>query len=323
MNMRKILVILGPTASGKTGIGIKLAKKFDGEVVACDSRQVYKGLDIGSGKLPGERILYQKGEGSWEVDGVTIHLYDLIDATKRFGLFEYLKIAGKTINEISTREKLPIVVGGTGLYLRSLLYGFSSWGIGVDEDMRKELEGVELQIVQEKLKTLSPTIFESLNDSEKKNKRRLIRKIELLESSKPGFEGLINNDNFKGLAEKFKVLKIGLTLPRPEITRKIDERFEDWIDEGLIEEGGRLVESGVSLERLKEIGLQYGLLADLFNGKISVEEFKSLGKRVIRQYAKRQMTWFKREKDVIWIDVTQKNWLEMVEKVVDEWYYSK
>lgn len=315
--MNKLLVILGPTATGKTDLGILLAKKIDGEMVACDSRQVYKSLDIGTGKLPGSYEKLVKGYGFWEIDGVKVWMYDVADPRVQFSVKDYVDQAKKVIEDIIQRGKKPILVGGTGLYLKGLLEGFEGLEMGVDEELRKSLEELSIGELQKKLGDLSPTLLQSLNESDKNNKRRLIRKIEILHMYPYIGQKTKAADEF---GASFEVLKIGLYAPRPFLFNKIDSRLDSRFSLGLVAEAKKLLEEGVSLERMRELGLEYGVLADFLEDKIKDEELVKKLKIKNHQYAKRQMVWFKREKGVKWFDVEEKDFSQKVERWVRDWY---
>lgn len=315
--MKKILVILGPTATGKTDVALSLAKKLDGELVSADSRQVYKGLDIGTGKMPGQDLVFKKYDLRWEIDGVNVWMYDVVDPKEQFTVKDYVSQAGKIIDDIVKRGKLPIIVGGTGLYIKALLEGLSNLEIPVDEKLRGELQKLTLIKLQEKLKSLSPTKWENLNNSERNNKRRLLRSIELIYMNP--YRDTTQNSKVK--TQKYDKLKIGLTAPREVLNKRIDLRLISRINQGLVKEGKSLLEQGVSLKRMKELGLEYGMLAMLLKGEISVNQFTDQLSVKIHQYAKRQMTWFKKEKDVFWFDITKLNTTFEVEKLVNTWYY--
>ena len=315
---KKLLVILGPTATGKTDVGLSLAKKFNGEVISCDSRQVYKRLDIGTGKLPGNEVRVEKGEGYWKMNGVVVWMYDVVDVADSFSLYNYIKLVHKVEEGIFTREKLPIVVGGTGLYLKGLLKTLEHVNTPEDEEVRLKLASLSLEELQKKLRTLSPSYYSTLNNSELNNKRRLIRKIELFTMNP--YTDTNHNISQTETSNYDSVLKIGLTLPRQLLYQRIDDRLDKRISQGLIEEGEQLVKEGIPLTRLRSLGLEYKYLADLIEGKITRDQFREQLKYKIHQYAKRQMTWFKKEEDVVWIDITQKNWLKKVEKLVSDWY---
>lgn len=312
--MKKILVILGPTATGKTDLALNLADKLNGELVACDSRQVYRGLDIGAGKMPGEDAEVLRGDGFWEINGVKVWVYDVCDPRERYDVSKYIKDATKDINEVTDRGKLPIIVGGTGLYLKGLLEGFSNFNKKTNEKLRGELEKLSKEGLQEKLSLLSPTIFSNLNNSEKNNPRRLIRHIEILLNK--------NDKNYlECLACKFHMLRIGLMSSREVLNARIDRRVLKRINQGMIQEVDGLLKSGLSYERLQELGLEYRIISDYLTGKISSkEELINQLQKKIHQYAKRQMTWFKRENAVFWFDISDKGYERKVERKVLDWY---
>lgn len=314
--MEKLLVILGPTASGKTDLGLSLAKKFNGEIISADSRQVYQGLDLGTGKLPGGEVLVEKYKGYWFIDGIKVWLLDVTDPKIQYNVSDYLKTANKIIRDISQRDKLPIIVGGSGLYIKGLLEGFSNLNIPVDLKLRKKLGDLSLAKLQQKLEKLSPLKWQSLNQSDRQNPRRLLRAIEMISMSPYRKKNQI--DKFPN----WDILKIGLKSPREILNKRIDQRLEKRIKQGLIEEGKRLLEEGVSLERMKQLGLEYGSLADLLANKIDQAKFQQSLAVKIHQYAKRQMTWFKKEKNVSWFDISQDGWLNRVFRNVSLWYHA-
>ncbi len=188
--MKKILVILGPTSTGKTDLAIKLAKKFNGEIISCDSRQVYKGLDIGTGKMPSESLEVKilKSAGFWLINGmseaptnaVKVWMYDVINPGKKYTAFDFAKDASRIIKEINLRGKLPVVVGGTGLYLKALLGDIPNLKVPINKKLREELTTLSLEKLQQKLKKLSLKKWNSLNNSDKNNPRRLLRSIEII-----------------------------------------------------------------------------------------------------------------------------------------------
>lgn len=312
----KLLVILGPTATGKTDIAIEVAKRFNGELISCDSRQVYTGLDIGTGKLPGGEVEFKKFAGYWIIDQVKVHLYDIADPKEQFNAVRYADLAKNIITQIKRQKRLPIIVGGTGLYLKVLLNGLSNFPISTSPDLREELARESLIALQKKLSTLSPSLYQSLNPSEKKNKRRLIRKIEIVLASTDHKNG----SKLPGISKDFDILKIGMTSPRSLLYKRIDERVVKRVDQGMIEEGRKLVEDGLSTERMRQFGLEYKFLADLIEGGLTEEEFIKKLQLKIHQFAKRQLTWFKREDNVHWIDISQPNFTKKVEKLVNDWY---
>lgn len=318
--MKKALVILGPTAIGKTDIALKLAKKFKGEIVSCDSRQVYKGLDIGTGKMPGADVGVKKASGHWIMDGINVWMYDVADPNKQYTVFEYIKDAGCAVKDISERGKLPIIVGGTGFYLKALLDGLSNLSIPTEPNLREELESLSLEDLQKRLQDASPEKWRGLNQSDRQNRRRLLRSIEIISM----YPYVDESNNIAGLSNCYEILKFGLTLPRQDLNKKIDLRVLSRLDQGMVKEAKELCKKGLSLLRMRELGLEYRVLADFLDGTIgSKEELVQVLKNKSHQYAKRQMTWFKREKDVFWVDVGKMGWDNRVEKQALDWYNSK
>jgi tRNA dimethylallyltransferase len=323
IHMKKILVILGPTATGKTDLAIKVAKQIDGELVAADSRQVYRGLDVGAGKMPGKmqnengKIKIEKQRGNWVIDGVKIWMYDVVDPMVRYDVSRFSKEAGGVLEDILERGKLPIIVGGTGLYIKALLYGFSNLTIPIEVNLRNELEKLGVRELQEKLLRLSPTLFSGLNNSEKNNPRRLIRQIEMLTLNlgkpEPQFTG--------HKIPVTNVLKIGLAAPRLILNERIDQRVLNRIGQGMISEAEELKKNGLTFKRMRELGLEYRYLADYIEGVIKTkDEFINILQNKIHQYAKRQITWFKKEQGVNWFDIQDENMAYKVENLVKEWY---
>lgn len=318
MNIKqeKILVILGPTATGKTDVALILAQKLNGAIIACDSRQVYKSLSIGSGKYPNNYKEVEKKDGYWIIDGIKVYLYDVVNPTEKYSVAQYVKDATNALEKIITEHKLPIIVGGTGLYLKALLEDLPNTEVPADNILRAKLEALSKLELQEKLQLMDINKWNLMNDSDRQNPRRLIRYIEIASS-----DITVNNEK----PDLFdNVLKIGLTAPREFLYKKVDDRIENRLNSGMIEESENLIKDGVTSNRLKELGLEYGILADFLEGKIKdVDGDKGLIKIMqgkIHDYVRRQLTWFKKEKNVTWFDVSTHDYLEKIEKIVHEWY---
>lgn len=335
--MNKVLIILGPTATGKTDLGLFLAKKFNGELVACDSRQVYTGLDIGTGKLPSKPTYEVKRTGprrsSWEVGGIRIWMYDVVSPRKQYTVADYVKEASYAIKDIDQRGKLPIVVGGTGLYLKGLLGGIPNLAVPVDKKLRKSLEKLSLNKLQKKLQEINSDKWQSMNQSDRQNPRRLVRAVELsmsslrMQGSKkqtdywiPAYAGMT------GLTvQNFKVLKIGLTASRVVLYKRVDERVVSRIKQGMVEEAKTLYNNSLTLKRMKQLGLEYGVLADYLSGVIKgIQGNQGLVKVMqskIHGYVRRQLTWFKKEKNINWFDITEKSYIKTIENLMISWYH--
>lgn len=325
-NQTKILVILGPTATGKTDLALYLAEKLNGEIVSCDSRQVYKRLDIGTGKIPAIESRIKNYESSirkerswWEIDGIRVWMYDVVSPKIQYTVADYVKHAFGVVKEVRERGKLPIVVGGTGLYLKALLYGLSNLSVPVDRNLRKELEQLTVTQLQERLKKISLVKWEKMNYSDQQNPRRLVRVIEL-EVGKGGESGLVD----KGLAKEFKILKIGLTASKEILYQRSDERVVSRIKQGMIEEAEKLNKVGLSLKRMRQLGLEYGVLADYLENK-TLDIWGNQGliqimQNKIHRFIRHQLTWFKKERNINWFNVTTSDYQDKIEKIVSDWY---
>lgn len=315
----KILIILGPTATGKTDLAIKLAKKLNGEIISADSRQVYKGLDIGTGKMPGgnngqwkiDNEKLKKNKGYWKVDGIRIWMYDVADPNSQYNVALFVKDATEIIDDIYKRGKLPIVVGGTGLYIKALLQGLPNLSMPIDQELRRELEGLSKEQLQERLQIMDDKKWQSLNSSDKQNPRRLIRAIELSGVKK------VNSR-----VPKFNVLKIGLTGSKDLLFKKVDESVVLRLKKGMTKEAESLYEGGLSLSRMRQLGLEYGVLADYLEKTISTKEELIIKlQQKIHGYVRRQLTWFKKEKEASWYEINDPKLASKVEKNVGKWYH--
>lgn len=314
--MKKLIVILGPTSTGKTDLALSIAKKFNGELVSTDSRQLYKGLDIGTGKLPNEDSQIKKGQGFWEINKIKIWMYDLVDPKIQYNVADYVKEASKVIEKIGQGGKLPIIVGGTGLYIKALLEGLDSLSTPVDKKLRKKLQKLTKEQLQKKLQTVSVKRWENMNYSDQQNPRRLIRAIEIHSNSK--FK--IQRSKLQFKVQNYSILKIGLTAKRDILYHKSDERVLSRMKQGMIKEAMELRKHGVSLERMRQLGLEYGVLADFLDGRIKrEEELVGTLKNKIHGYIRRQQTWFSKEKNVFWFDISG-DYLDKMEKMVSDWY---
>lgn len=317
----KLLVITGPTATGKTELALKLAKKFGGELVACDSRQVYRGLDIGTGKKPDGKWKmedggWKKGRGYWEINKTKIWMYDKVPLNKQYTVADYVKDAEKIVKDIVRRNKLPILVGGTGFYLDAFINGLPNLSVPVNKKLREGLADLSLEQLQNKLKQISPKRWQKMNNSDRQNPRRLLRSIELILMY--GYMNEIKNSKFK--IQNYNILKIGLTAPRQVLYEKINRRVLDWLKEGLIDEVRGLLEQ-VGYERLVQLGLEYSLVAQFLEGKMKDEQqLVELIQGKIRGYARRQQTWFKKDKEIVWFDTTSVDYEARIEKQVIGWY---
>lgn len=282
----KIIAVVGPTASGKSGLAVQLAKKYNGEVISADSRQVYVGLNIGTGKITKK-----------EMSGVPHHLLDITNPKKRFTVSMYKEFADKAIMEILSRGKLPIICGGTGFYIEAVVKNILLPDVPVNKELRDKLSEKTASQLFETLKKLDPERALAIGQH---NKVRLIRAIEIVKTL--GKVPPIKTE------PKYEVLSIGIKIEKDVLKEKIYKRLISRIKQGLINEAKKLHTNGLSWKRMKELGLEYRVLACHLSGEITKQEMIDQLNREIYQYAKRQIQWFKRDQNIQWfpIEKTQK-----------------
>ncbi len=282
---QKIIAVVGTTASGKTTLGVQLAYKFNGEIVSADSRQVYRGMDIGTGKDLDEYKL--KVENKKEVK-IPYHLIDVVSPKTEFNLAKYQRLAYKAIDDILKRNKLPILVGGTGLYAQAVVDNFSIPKGKPDKKLRAQLERKSAVQLLAMLRKSDSKKASSLNESDRQNKRRLIRCVE-----KTRMATNINTDKHEW--PQYNSLIIGLTWPKEVLNKRIYKRLIERLDkQDMIGEVKRLHKNGVSWSRLEGFGLEYKYIALYLQDKLDYEEMVEKINITSRQFAKRQMTWLRR-----------------------------
>ena len=291
MNKEKnrIIVVLGPTATGKSELAVKLAKKYNGEVISADSRQVYKGLDIGTGKITKK-----------EMSGVPHHMLDVVHPKKTFTVAEWKIEADKKIKEIVSKGKLPILCGGTGFYIQAIVEGLVLPEVPPNTKLRKELTNKSSESLFLILKKLDPERAENIDA---KNPVRLIRAIEIAKSL--GKVPKIANNN-----TPYEILQIGLDSKDADLKTKIKKRIDSRMKKGMLKESVNLNKNGLSFKRMESLGLEYRLLSELIQNKIDKNEFKLKLENEIWQYVKRQRTWFKRDKKIKWFEPRNLNKIE-------------
>lgn len=291
--MKKVIVIVGPTASGKTALSVALAKAIRGEVVSADSRQVYKGLNIGTGKITKK-----------EMRGIPHHLIDVADPKEVFSASDFVTLGRAAIQDITSCEKTPIVVGGTGFYIDALLGTMSFPNVPPHNDLRKKLQGSTLKELNALLKKLDP---QKIRTIDRKNPVRLVRAIEIAKAL-----GRVPKFKPKKL---YNVLYIGTSLPLEQLKKKIRTRLcarlrgargQARMRQGMLQEARNLHDKGLSYKRMERLGLEYRYMARYLQGKISKKEMRvELEKEIVR-YAKRQITWFRKNKDIHWYAPAEK-----------------
>ncbi len=293
MEKKPLVVITGPTAVGKTKISIKIAKSLNGEIVSADSMQIYKYMNIGTAKPTTE-----------ECQGILHHMMDFLDPACEFSVAQYQKLATETIKDIHERGRLPIVVGGTGLYIKSLIYPMNFTEAQQDlkyrKDLYKKAETLGKAYLHEKLQKVDPASASRLHPNDT---RRIVRALEVYHlTGKPMSEQSQNLDN---MGYRYDLAMIGLTMRRAKLYERINQRVDNMIKSGLLLEIKELLDRGYTRNMISMQGLGYKEIIDYFEGKLSLEEAIYLLKRDTRRYAKRQLTWLRGEKGITKVSIDE------------------
>lgn len=297
--MEKVIVVIGPTSVGKTKMGVALAKKLNGEVISGDSMQVYRQMDIGTAKVTIE-----------EMEGVTHHCIDILDPKDQYSVHDFQQTVRKQITEITNRGHVPIIVGGTGLYIKGALYDytFSEMENNHDEINKKYKDYTNEQLYAH-LKQIDEESAKILHFN---NRRRVLRAIEIYEQTGQKKSEMINEQEHICLYDAYFV---GLTLPRELLYERINLRVDLMMKNGLQGEMESLIKQGLTRENQSMKAIGYKEWFDYFEGKCDLNEVSENIKKHSRQYAKRQYTWFKNQFDVHWYDVCLENFSKTIEEV--------
>lgn len=299
-----LITILGPTASGKTSVAANVARALDGEVISADSRQVYRGMDLGTGKDLAEYII--------EGQQIPYHIIDIVDAGYEYNVFEYQKDFLKVFEDVATRGKLPIMCGGSGLYLEAVLKNYKLIQVPLNEELRQKLEGKTLDELTDILKTYKNELH---NQTDIENEKRAIRAIEIEEYYLSYPEINTGMPDIRGLV-------VGVQFDRQTRRKRITARLRQRLREGMLDEVQRLLDSGLTPQQLTYYGLEYKFMTQHLTGELTYPEMFEGLNVAIHQFAKRQMTWFRRmEKqgiEIRWLD----GFMPLEEKVakIIEWY---
>lgn len=284
-NKLKIITIIGPTASGKSNLSIQIAKKFNGEIISADSRQVYYGMDIGTGKVTKK-----------EQKIIRHHLIDIASPKKQFTASDFKKLGEAALTDIARRSKLPIIVGGTGFYIDILLGRMATAQVPPNKKLRAKLEKQSTEQLYSRLLSIDD---ERAQKIDRYNKRRLVRAIEVFletkKSSVPDSKFIIPNS-------RLNILWLGINPGKEKLAKNIKNRLEKRLGQGMINEVKKLLKNGVSHKRFQKFGLEYRWISLYLQNKISYKEMEGNLLRDIIRYSKRQMTWFKRNKEIHWIN---------------------
>ena len=274
-----LIVIEGTNASGKSSLGVELAARFSGEIVSADSRQVYRRLDLGSGKITAE-----------EMKGVPHHLLDVCSPGDFFSMADFQRLAYTAIDGILSRGKVPFLVGGTGLYVDAVADGYVLSDKSTDHELRARLETYGTPELYEMLVRKLPE-----TDIDPRNRHRVMRALERLEA----------DDYHPGRREpRYSLLKLGVTWPREILKQRIDERLDRRLRQGMVDEVRALLDEGVSVEFLTKLGLEYKYLTWYLTGKVGYDQMVEELGNAIKKFAKRQMTWFRRDPRIHWLDMS-------------------
>jgi tRNA dimethylallyltransferase len=301
---RSIIVIAGPTAVGKTSISIKVATEINGEIVSCDSMQLYKHMDIGSAKPTKAQLAM-----------VPHHLIDVIDPKESFSVARYQQMAKEAINSIFDKDKIPVITGGTGLYLNSLLYDMDFGSNQGDDSYRNTLFDIAKNLGNEalfaRLRDMDPKAAERIHPN---NVKRVVRAMEAVHFNG---QGLADFASVNQTTKDYDAILIGLTRDRNELYQRIEERVDQLLAEGLLEEINTLKEMGFTSADIAMKGIGYKELLDYLDGIYDLTTAIDLVKKNTRHYAKRQMTWFKRYKEMQWFNLSEdKNEEQSMEKIM-------
>lgn len=334
---KKLLIICGPTATGKTSLGIKLAKKFQGEIISADSRQVYKGMDVGTGKdLPENSKLIlpvlrtgktqnskQNIDKKFTVgcrlkNKIPIWLVDIVDPSYQFNVGEFQRLAKMVIDDIFSRGKLVILVGGTGLYIKSVLEPLSLMQIPPNLKLRKYLDNKTREELAAQLQEIDPVKWKIMNYSDRLNSRRLIRAIEIAQYTESLKVKILKKP------DHYQVLIIGLDASKKLLEKRINQRVLKRANSGMDREIRRLIDSGFNWDNsILASTIGYREWKNYHQGLAKMEDSIKAWQKAEQDYAKRQMVWFQKQKNIIWFDIARKNFAQDIEKKVTKWYTSK
>lgn len=302
--MEKVIIIVGPTAVGKTNLSIKLAKKLKSEIISGDSMQVYKGMDIGTGKVTEE-----------EMDQIPHHMLDILTPDRPFSVADYQKYVQNKISELNQRSTIPLIVGGSGLYIQAVLYDYIFSEQKRDETRTNQLEArMETEgnlALYEELQKVDPEQAEKIHPN---NKRRVIRALEVYQATE---KTLSERQSEQSKTSKYDYYIIGLKMDREALYEKINKRVDSMIKNGLIEEVQHLYAQGYEhTQAMKAIG--YKELIPYIKGEADLDSAVELLKRNSRRYAKRQYTWFKNQMNIHWYDITETKYDKIVDNIIKD-----
>ncbi|KOO46513.1 tRNA (adenosine(37)-N6)-dimethylallyltransferase MiaA [Priestia koreensis] len=298
---QKLVVLIGPTAVGKTNLSISLAEALNGEIISGDSMQIYRQMDIGTAKIKRE-----------EMKGITHHLLDIKDPDEAFSVADFQTIVREKISEIASRGKVPMIVGGTGLYIQSVIYDYQFAEKEENREIKQRLEALldekGIEYLYNKLKEVDPASAERIHIN---NHRRVMRALEVYEATGKPFSDNVSEQSYELL---YDVTLIGLTMDRDKLYERINMRVDMMVDEGLLDEVKRLYDGGIrDVQSIQAIG--YKEIYEYLDGHVTLEKAVEQLKQNSRRYAKRQLTWFRNKMTVTWFDVTGASQRELFDEI--------
>lgn len=302
--MKPLVILAGPTAAGKTKLAVSLAKKINGAVISADSMQVYKYMDIGSAKVTQE-----------EMDGIEHYLVDVLDPAEEFHVVRFKQMAEAALEQIYANGQIPIIAGGTGFYIQALLYDVDFTSQESDtafrQEMQKFAEKNGVHALHEKLKDIDPGSYEAIHEN---NIKRVIRALEYYHLTKKPLS--LHNETERKKSSPYNFAYFVLTDDRTHLYERIDRRVDAMMEQGLLNEVKMLHDRGYKKDMVSMQGLGYKELLDYLDGQCTLDEAVYVVKRETRHFAKRQLTWFKRERDVLWFDQSEYSYDN--EKILEE-----
>ena len=295
MQKEPLVILTGPTAVGKTKLSVELAKQINGEIISADSMQVYRRMNIGTAKVTPA-----------ETEGIKHHLIDILEPWEDFNVVAFQSYALQAVKEIRERGKIPILVGGTGFYIQALLYGIDFTENESNTELRCRLESESEKdggiLLHQYLSQIDPVAAKAIHPN---NRKRVIRAVEFYELT--GHRISEHNEEQRQNDPMFNAAYFVLTMNRDELYKRIDLRVDMMLQEGLVSEVAALLKEGCTADMISMQGLGYKEIIRYLNGEITLEEAVYILKRDTRHFAKRQLTWFRRERDVIWLDKDENN----------------
>ncbi|OHW62856.1 tRNA dimethylallyltransferase [Andreesenia angusta] len=300
--MKNLLVIVGPTAVGKTSLSVELAEHYGGEIISADSMQIYRGMDIGTAKIKAD-----------EMKSIPHYLLDVVAPDEEFSVSDFKEMTYACLGDVYSREKLPLIVGGTGLYVNSIVYKLDFADSGSDMEVRKKYmdcaEEFGNEYIYEKLKEVDPETAERLNLNDTK---RIVRALEVYELT--GEPMSKSYTNFREENDEFNLVFIGLDMERSHLYERINERVDIMLENGLVEEVKSLLENGYNSDMTSMKAIGYKEVVEYLRGVTTYDEMVEILKRNSRRFAKRQLTWFRRDKRIVWMQVDDYESLEELKR---------